>query len=551
MDNRTQSAPANHVAADAQAGVYPPLNTSQWWGLFAVLVMAALLRLHELGDDSLWSDETLTLSFSRFVDMHGGLLEARNVSEAPLMAVLTWLWHGAVQATTNLSPLSQANDFLIRLLPCAFSVWGVYMVYGVTRVATRDNGAALAAAFLCAISPFQVHYAQELRVYSIYMAFSLLLLYCLVRALEEDRARWWAGVAAMEALLLYTHFTSVWTIFLVNVFFVLGLAFNVWTCRKRFIKWYGAQAVAFVLSLPAIALFLRAYGFMQQIEIAWYHFDLGFKTGLITFKTFFAGYGPTVWAYWGIFAIAGFLTLMGVASMRKRPGPLVLTLMLVAGPIALNILLWREREFAMYHQRMFIFSGAMAFVLAGAGLRALRHPVAVGLVASAMLAFTTPALLDHYARRLHPLEVHRAGIYVHSDFRAAARYIESEWREGDALTAANSFVTTPLWHYLGRFPLRLSTEEWERDLMIRSHGQDALLFRHHMMPRMAPIALRSYDRVWFVVSKGISFEYQPHTRAVRDWLDAHYTAIEDREFHGLRVTLYAKPTENNNEGTGT
>ena len=537
------------AAVSRRRNPYPPVTPAQKWGLFAVLVLASLLRLHGLSAMSLWYDEAHSLFYGHFVDLHGSLMDPRNMTEPPLMAVLARLWYGAIQAATDLSPLSPANDFLIRLLPCLFSVLGVYCVYHAARVLSHDNGAALAAAFLCAISPFQVHYAQEFRIYSVYMTINLAIVIFLVRALEEDRARWWAGLAAMEALLLYSHFAGVWTLLFINMAFVVCLVPNWWQARKRFFKWYTAQAVAFVLSLPGIFLIFRSLASAKKIEVAWYHFDLTWKIPVITFKDFFAGYGPSVWAYWALFVCAAGLVALGMVHLRKRPGALLLTVLLAVGPIVLNVLLWKQQDLNFYHHRMFIFSGAMAYILAGAGLHFLRKPVFVGLAVALLFALTVPGLRDHYAQRLHPMESHRAAIYVYSDFRDAAAYIEEHWQEGDALTAANHFVIPSLRHYLQREPLRLGTEPWEPKTMMQSHGQDALLYRQRVMPRLASVALRGYDRVWFVESTGITFEYKPHTDAVRDWLGAHYAPLDDQTFQGLRVTLYGKPvTDRDNAG---
>ena len=42
-------------------------------------------------------------------------------------------------------------------------------------------------------------------MYSLFLAFSALSLWCLVRALETDEPRFWAGTAALLVLTTYTH----------------------------------------------------------------------------------------------------------------------------------------------------------------------------------------------------------------------------------------------------------------------------------------------------------------------------------------------------------
>ena len=45
------------------------------------------------------------------------------------------------------------------------------------------------------------------------------------------------------------------------------------------------------------------------------------KTMLLTYKDFFAGYGPTAWAYWGLFVLAVGLHLLGLAVLCRKRWP--------------------------------------------------------------------------------------------------------------------------------------------------------------------------------------------------------------------------------------
>ena len=305
---------------------YPAIASPYKWGLFGVLVVAALLRLHGLAVPGLWYAEANNLYLTRFVDLHGSLLDPRNMSDLPVMAVVTWFWQGCIRAITLLDPVSPASDFLTRLQPFCFSMLTVWMAFHAGRVVTKDNGAALAAAFLCAISPFQVYYGQELSVLSLHGFLALLLVYCLVRALDEDHARHWAGLAACEALLLYTHFASLELLLFVNLFFVLCL----WPYRRHILKWMITQAVAWGLAAPALILHVRARRDMLRIEIPWYDFKPGWETGLITFKNFFAGYTPTLWSYAVLFFLAAALCVVGLYALRRRTPMIVLLLLIVA-----------------------------------------------------------------------------------------------------------------------------------------------------------------------------------------------------------------------------
>jgi hypothetical protein len=62
-----------------------------------------------------------------------------------------------------------------------------------------------AAAWVLALSPVALYYGDFARMYSLFLAFSALALWCLVRALDTGETRYWAGTAALIVLDTYTH----------------------------------------------------------------------------------------------------------------------------------------------------------------------------------------------------------------------------------------------------------------------------------------------------------------------------------------------------------
>ncbi len=513
------------------------MTTPYKWAIFGVLLLGTLLRLHGLAAGGLWYDEGVSISLARFVDLEGSLAQPRNIGEAPLHAVFTAGWQSAIGAITNLDPTSPASDFLLRLLPCLFSITVIGLVFMNGRVLLRDNGGALAAAFLCALSPFQVYYAQELRIYSGLALMALVAVYCLVRALEEDGTRFWAGLVIAEVVLLYMHFFAVWTVLFVNVFFVLALP---WYWR-RLPKWIIAQAVVTVLVLPMLYRMYLAFQDVQKIAHPWYHFDLSWKTGLITFKNFFAGYGPTTWAYWPLFVLAAGFFLIGLYALWRRKPMAILLVLLTAGPIAVNIFLWRSAEFSFYHHRLYMVSGTVVFLVVGAGVRALQRPLFIGPVLGVFALFMAPLLDDLYNQRLHPVEEHSIAMYHKGDYRAAARYIREHRQPGDEIITASHFLVPSLRHYLGETPVRVSRHENAADTMVKTQGRADIFYRHGLMPHHLPAVAKEADRLWFVVSNGVTFEYKPHTHAVREWLDKNWRRAAHAEFFALEVSLYVRP----------
>lgn len=503
--------------------------------LILVVVLGALLRLYGLGSQSLWFDEAVSIHLSQYVTLDGAFFSPKHNIEPPMIAALTRLWLAVLHAIAPVPVTSERSDFLIRLLPCFFGVLAIPLVFLCGYALLRNERAALIASFLYAMSPFHIYYAQELRVYTLYIVLSLGALYFLLAALERGNWRYWAGLALCEAVLMYSHFNAAWTLLLVNVW----LALRMWRRRAMTPRWILSQACAGVLMLPALWQLYTAYGIVKRIEIAWYP-ETTWKTGLITFKTFFAGYSPTVWAYWALFAMAAALFLLGLALMARYRRAALLIGLLAVVPILANVIMWKDRVFSFYEHRLFMFSGVATLFAIAYALETLR-PRVLGMAMLALFAaLTVPGLRDFYLHRLHPINTHRLGVYDKGDFRGAAAYIRDRWQAGDLVCHGNHFSMYSMRHYLDVPQVRLGTQDWEAPLLTKSHGNEALLYEHDIMPRRVETATKDANRLWFIESQGITFEYKPLTQPIRDWLDAHFDRIDEGTFHGLTVTLFAR-----------
>src|SRR5262245_10729348 len=122
---------------------------------FVVILLAAVLRFHLLGHQSLWNDEGNTL---RLVERPiPALLENASHDIHPpgyyLALKAWWLFTGE-------------TEFALRAFSALVGVLTVACVYALGR-ALFAPGAGLVAAFLVALNAFSVYYAQEARMYAL------------------------------------------------------------------------------------------------------------------------------------------------------------------------------------------------------------------------------------------------------------------------------------------------------------------------------------------------------------------------------------------------
>ncbi|MEK0430454.1 MAG: hypothetical protein RL139_258 [Gemmatimonadota bacterium] len=162
-------------------------STGARWGLFALTLAAALLRLHGLAAEEPWFDEVFSIVASS-QDLptlwRSALADQTN---PPGFYLLLWGW-------IHLGGFDLA---WMRLLPALASIVAVPAVGLATFRLGRGAGPALVAAALAAVSPLMLAMAHELRTYAMLALVTTLTLAAVVRGHRVATA---AGYLALVAL---------------------------------------------------------------------------------------------------------------------------------------------------------------------------------------------------------------------------------------------------------------------------------------------------------------------------------------------------------------
>jgi len=520
------------IAAMAYPGAWEGNADARHRTLYiAVLLIAVSLRLYGLGAHSLWYDEAASLYLGQHSVAPGVLMDAKLSPEPPLNPLLTRWWQALVDTTTGLAVTSPWHDFLLRLMPFFFGVAAVPLVYALTLRLFQDRTTALFAMALFAISPFQIRYAQELRVYSLYVLLALLAVWCMVRALEEGRRWQWAGMVAALAASMYAHFFSMWLIFTLNVAFVAML----WKYKHHFWRWTAANAVLMLLISPMLLRAFAMHAETQQIDIPWYP-NPTWKTPLLTFKSFFAGFGPSAWAYWPLFLVALLLWVVGLRRHQDRGPAFIIVASLIWVPLFGCAWLWGRADFSFYEHRIFVFSGVAAAMGAAWGLATLGRFGVAGFTLIVLL--TLPCLGNYYAGQLHPIKMHRLALWDKVDFRSAAAYMDEQWAAGDRLVYASHFSAYPMYHYYPHDQVRMGWDENDESMFIRTMGHEPILRAHKLMPIPKEKAVAGAKRIWFLSTEGTTFEWQPTTARLLEWLEENFVAKDESRFDGIVLRLF-------------
>jgi hypothetical protein len=239
------------------------------WLVVVLVLIAFALRVYRLDAYALRGDESFTAIFvtQPLEELWDGI---RNVEPNPPFYYL--LLRGAIH-------LWGESDWAARFLSAWFGVLAVPLLYRLARALLagqagggRPRGehawgqrAALLAALLLAINPYQIWHSQDVRNYTVWPALSLASLCFLVKVLRQPSNRpWlWAGYLLTALLSLYTHYYDTFSLLFQNVF-VLAFYGRQGAIVRR---WIGAQAILASLYLPWL-LFGSSRPLTYQAETA-------------------------------------------------------------------------------------------------------------------------------------------------------------------------------------------------------------------------------------------------------------------------------------------
>lgn len=425
----------------------------------AILLLAFALRLYRLGYQSIWYDEGVSIHLA------GKSLAALTAHTAgdihpPLYYYLLHFWIKA----------AGSSEFAVAFLSLTFGLLLVPLVYCIGQH-LYDPVVGSLAALLVAISPYNLWYSQEMRMYTLGASLGLVSLYSLLQLLARAGCRmreagcgmqnaecrvYWVGYIVSVALGLYTLYYFAFLLVFLNLF-VLGWWLRV---RRQGVRasvlwnWVLAQLAVFILYLPWLPISLHQA--MDPPVPPWRAFTPFWQVMVESWSALALGQSVEPRAVWpvllatviiyglgGVYAGTGFKTqdtLLRLARVRiLYPASCILWGYTFVPVLAIYLAsLWTP----VFHVR-YVFTYAPAFyVLLAAGLAWLRERWRPGLwlVLSLVVVASAYSIYNfHFDPR-----------YATDDHRAAVEYIADRWRPGDAiLINAGYAYPTFLYYYNG------------------------------------------------------------------------------------------------------
>ena len=395
-----------------------------------------------------------------------------------------------------------------RLLSVVCSIATIAATYALTaRFFDRLTGVVAAA--VLAVSPFQIEFAQEARMYAMLALLATLSTTCLVRMMERWQVGWCIAYVVMTSLLTYTHIYGSFVL----AAHALTIAWLFAADRPLFTRlvrpWIAAIFIVIVLFAP----------WMSILAAQTRHVQAGFW---IPREPWIAILLP-LWTYAGstgaatvlvvTAAIGAFLAGGKPPSESGRPAPIVVLLPWLAGPIVLPFVLSRIGS-PIFLPKYTIAAAVPFAMLAARGMTALplaRKSLATGFVA-ATAVLSGLALQTYY------------GAPRKDGWREAAAQVDAAARPGDVVYLYRDFNRLPFDYYLRRHDLD------ERPFVFDTTSATA--------ETLAPIlaqATAGRDRVWLV-----TLSYEPARPVIEGALRVTYDETTHLEAHDIDMFLFER-----------
>jgi len=390
-----------------------------------IVIVGFLLRLFQLGEESLWLDE----ASSYYMTDQQSIVDVWNTAIADRHPPLHFLALYAVR-------LFGADEFWLRFPSAVAGALTVLAVYLLGKELMNEETGLIAAALL-AVAPFHLLYSQEARMYAFAALFVTVAMYAFFRASRTGDFKDWALFGISCALAFGSHYyTSFAIIALFLGYFVLkwkefvpgkesDARIRVPADFKYFLASY---VIAFIIILPLAGPFLYQSGYWAERTFNW-----GLDAGSVIIQTFVSFSYMNEWAavLVVLLMVGGFALLW---TMHRERALTAGVLLLV--PMAFSVYMSQVIPFSIrYH--IYLISVVLvlaAIPLAYAGTRINKSYGVYGVVIL-VLVLSAGSLSWYYSSPLH------------EDWRGFAGNLGETAAPGDIVIPLPGYMIQPLGYY--------------------------------------------------------------------------------------------------------
>jgi uncharacterized membrane protein len=491
--------------------------------LLLIIIVAVALRLVAISTRPIWYDEAFAVLFAGkgLQAMLAGTLTQVGGSAADVHPLAYYL---LLNGWMSLFGQSLAA---VRMLSVIFGVCAILIVYVLSK-ALAGGRMALTAALLMALSPFQIHYAQEIRMYALLVFLLATATLALWFGMSKERWYWWALFSLTIALAQYAHNLA--------LFYTLPLALTPLIYRN----WRAVRNVI-ISGIVAIALYLpwlmQLPSQFEKVQHSYWTTSPNFArlaTTLISFTTNLPL--PATWLPAGLFiaffvlVLALWQTLKAYRQRIPRAGTGIWLSYLVFAPVFLLFLFSQWQP--VYIERGLIASGAMFLVWLAWVITETKKPNLIqGLFVLLIIIGFGMGYYQHIFYDGFP----------YGRYAEIVKQLRSSVSQQDLILHSNKLTMFPMYYYDRTLP-----QEYIQD--IPGSGSDTLAF-----PTQKALGLFARSgleegagnarKVWFVIFNKAIDEYRAlgyPTHPHLEWLQRNFHLDKQEDWGDITIYVFSR-----------
>ncbi len=326
--------------------------------LVIIIILSSLLRIYDLGDESLWSDEGISVDISK--GTISDVIDRSNNDPKPLYYLILHFW----------MKLFGNSEFSVRFPSVIFGILSIYVIYKLGEF-IFDTKIGLLSSIILSISLYHIRYSQEARSYSLLVLLVLLSNYYFVKFLENkderkyitgDERKHITGYVLSSIAMIYTHFFGLFYIVFQNIYY---LAFQ----RKDIKSWMIIQGIILSFFMLWLPFLLKKIDISIETRMVAHHLPIPTLNSVYSTLKIFTGDEQILYLF--IIVIIVGLLISTIKYNKKDIEKYIFMMLWIFLPIIISIIISYTIG-SIYANRYFIASFPPLILLFSKGIFNIR-----------------------------------------------------------------------------------------------------------------------------------------------------------------------------------
>ncbi|MCF7870463.1 MAG: glycosyltransferase family 39 protein [Candidatus Omnitrophica bacterium] len=384
--------------------------------LFFLVALGASLRFYQLSFFDLWYDEVYSVIGANNLAYFLRIFAYRY--QPPLYYMILHLWIN----------LFGDGEFVIRSLSSFFGSASIPFVFIIGKK-FYNNYVGLISALIFTICPLHIWYAQEARMYSLSVFFSLVMVFMFLKSVDLKRGfAWWFLIAVVSIINIYLNYFTV-LLLLPIIIFIAG--------RKKI----SFSRLIFLLSLIILFLLPFTFFFYKQFSLIRRMFWLDspqFYAIPISLGNFLLGYNASFGQFSAAIILISLAIIIWLFMFNSKGKD---SLLLSYSILPLILLFFAGKYLApVYLSRYLIIFSPFFYILISSLIMKTKCKKIFCLFLSFLIILMSFSLFNYYQGKIvAPLRFHH-GVPAKKSFDKAIDIIKDNILPGDLI--AHSHVST-------------------------------------------------------------------------------------------------------------